>query len=540
MGNENDDDDENDSDLEAELAKLSSGGGPKPRPKPKAKPQIAASDLDRMVAESLRDIGSDEELSGDDDDPDLLNELSAIVDDDVVMAETEPEPTPPISPKVSSPVVTNTDEIFVPTTTLSTAELIKSRIQMYREAEQNAKEANEGTRAKRFGRGLKTLESLLKQVNAGKTIDVNELPPEVAVKLAQTQPEPVTGPTSTPAVAPIEVPLPVATPIISPPSDVSPPPPVPVESPSAPASVVDEKVNALLARQKEYKEAALEAKRGGDKAAALQYVKIAKLFDQVLAAARAGEAVDLSDMPPPPSELNLADLAQPPVATASDPPTPAKEEQEIQKNIEPAVVPEQPIVTATTVLGALTQRLEVFQAALQKAKDEGNTSKARRQDRIVKQFETAIKQHKAGKPVDFEELPTPPGYGPIPVPGAGAAARPAPAVPQPRPSPASPPPATAPSPPEKTRPTRPPLVKQDSRASGNHSSTSLMQKNIDTLLQRQKEFKDAALAAKKSGEIEEAKEYLKIFKQFESLLSAARGGLPIDLSSVSEQNKTLL
>ena len=30
------------------------------------------------------------------------------------------------------------------------------------------------------------------------------------------------------------------------------------------------------------------------------------------------------------------------------------------------------------------------------------------------QYQDAIKSHKAGKPVDYEELPTPPGYAPIP------------------------------------------------------------------------------------------------------------------------------
>lgn len=34
--------------------------------------------------------------------------------------------------------------------------------------------------------------------------------------------------------------------------------------------------------------------------------------------------------------------------------------------------------------------------------------------RIVKQYEDAIKRYKAGKPVPYEELPTPPGFGPLP------------------------------------------------------------------------------------------------------------------------------
>lgn len=32
----------------------------------------------------------------------------------------------------------------------------------------------------------------------------------------------------------------------------------------------------------------------------------------------------------------------------------------------------------------------------------------------MQQYQDAIKSHKAGRPVAFEELPTPPGYAPIP------------------------------------------------------------------------------------------------------------------------------
>jgi len=32
----------------------------------------------------------------------------------------------------------------------------------------------------------------------------------------------------------------------------------------------------------------------------------------------------------------------------------------------------------------------------------------------MQQYQDAIKNHKAGRPVEFEELPTPPGYAPIP------------------------------------------------------------------------------------------------------------------------------
>lgn len=41
--------------------------------------------------------------------------------------------------------------------------------------------------------------------------------------------------------------------------------------------------------------------------------------------------------------------------------------------------------------------------------NEGNARKERMNQRIMKQFQDAIKCHKAGKPVPFDELPCPPG-----------------------------------------------------------------------------------------------------------------------------------
>jgi coiled-coil and C2 domain-containing protein 1 len=62
-----------------------------------------------------------------------------------------------------------------------------------------------------------------------------------------------------------------------------------------------------------------------------------------------------------------------------------------------------------TVMEALEQRLNKYRSVEQAARDDCNTSKARRIGRIVKQYENAIKLHTAGKPIPVEELPTPPG-----------------------------------------------------------------------------------------------------------------------------------
>ena len=75
---------------------------------------------------------------------------------------------------------------------------------------------------------------------------------------------------------------------------------------------------------------------------------------------------------------------------------------------------------------ALEQRLSKYQSGVEGAKKEGNSSKARRMGRIVKQYEDALKALRAGKPVDFGELPVPPGYPPIPVGGVSLKPHPQP------------------------------------------------------------------------------------------------------------------
>ena len=55
-----------------------------------------------------------------------------------------------------------------------------------------------------------------------------------------------------------------------------------------------------------------------------------------------------------------------------------------------------------------------YQSSADEAAKEGNGGKSRRMGRIVKQYKDAIRSHKAGKVVNFDELPVPPGYPPIP------------------------------------------------------------------------------------------------------------------------------
>nr|XP_022918739.1 coiled-coil and C2 domain-containing protein 1-like isoform X1 [Onthophagus taurus] len=472
---ENDDDiDEGDSDLEAELAALSGGGKPKKPPRKKHVPQA---DLDSMVAESMKDIPSDEELSGDEDDPDLLNELSELTGVD-----HDEEPLIQVEEKSSS----NDDSSGV-------VSLLKERLKLYETAESNAKEAGESSRARRFNRGVKTLKDLVKQAEKGGVINPDDIPPEVTVNIRKNDNKNDT--------------------VLSP-TRVAPPPPP--QKPQIDANNQNQVINEepkpielsednkkLLElcnqRRNEYKMAAVIAKKAGDLEAALTYVKVVKAFEQVIKAVENGQTVDVSDMPGPPPPYE-----------------PKKEENSVEKqeNVDVPQIPvenEEPeqLITAGSLEEALQQRLEVYKKQEDSAKEQGNSSKARRMGRIVKQFEQAIKSHKSGKPVPLDELPNPPGYAPLIDP------KPQPKLPENEPKP-------TPKKEEENKIVVTPKKHQTTRA----------EKQLKFLLAQQKEFKLAAINAKKKGEVDQAKEYLRAAKGFDPLIEASQGGLPVDISSL--------
>ncbi|XP_038209355.1 coiled-coil and C2 domain-containing protein 1-like isoform X2 [Zerene cesonia] len=485
---------DDDGDLEAELAAITGGGGKRSRPTKPA--TVAPADLDAMIAASLRDVPSDDEGSGDDDDPDLLNELQELAFDDEAPRLSRPAPPPPGTVSAEN----------------STVSLLQERISNYTIAEKAAKESGEGSRARRFGRGLKTLNDLLKQAKAGRPINEEDIPPPVSVgkpaapaasEAAPTtpsapQPEPVPQPPArrAPAPPPRTESLREERPA-TPPEPKEPPPPLPTEAAVDPAK--EEGLRFILKRKEEFKAAALSSKHAGDKAMALEYLKVVKQFDIVVDAYKAGEAMDLNELPTPEA-----------IAAAVRSQT---SEEQVQNSAEPTPAPasEGTLITASSVDEALKQRLAAFQEQEAKAKEQGNASKARRMGRIVKQYQEAIRLHAAGKPLPLDELPTPNGFAPIPgeqspKPTASPAGPRSPAGPT---SPAVPTPSPRPS---------PQLTRND--------------KQLLLLMHRQKEFKEAAINAKKSGNMEQAKEYLRAAKGFDSLIEATKGGLPVDLKSI--------
>lgn len=111
---------DDDEDLESELLALT-GEQNAPPQKPARRKPVPAAHLDKLVACSLRDIPSDEELSGDDDDPELLDELSKITEDEVPPKEEKPIPTQQTEESMQS--------------------LLVKRLEIYTLAEQNAKKS---------------------------------------------------------------------------------------------------------------------------------------------------------------------------------------------------------------------------------------------------------------------------------------------------------------------------------------------------------------------------------------------------------------
>ncbi|XP_053602867.1 coiled-coil and C2 domain-containing protein 1-like isoform X2 [Plodia interpunctella] len=482
---------DDDIDLEAELAAIT-GGGPK-KAKPRKPAPVPPANLDAMIAESLKDVPSDDEVgSGDEDDPDLLNELQELAIDD----EAAPPPPPPparAAPPPPGPALSGQSSIV---------SYLQDRISNYSLAEKTAKANGESGRARRFGRGLKTLNDLLKQAKAGRSINEADIPPPVSLgkpsdetpqptqeipkapELPACQPEP-------PAVEPEPPSVPEEPPCL--PEPKGPPPPLPVEELPPERQ---QGLQLILKRREEFKAAALASKHAGDKSMALEYLKTIKQFDVVVEAYKNGQEMDLNDLPTP--EM-VAAWAQP------------KEEEHAQNATEPTPPAAESggLITATTMDEALKQRLAAFQQQETKAKEEGNSSKARRMGRIVKQYQEAIKLHAHGKPIAVDDLPTPAGHGPLPTAGG-------------------PPPQASPAAPPRAAPLPTPSV----------ASASRYEKQISFLMLRQKQFKEAALSAKKCGDIDQAKEYLRAAKGFDSMIEAAKGGLIVDLKSLPLPPKT--
>ncbi|XP_068778820.1 coiled-coil and C2 domain-containing protein 1A isoform X2 [Struthio camelus] len=561
-------------DLEAELLAIV-GGQPDPKEKPKGKTPLPMEAIERMAALCMKDL--DEEEGGDEEDledeDDLMAELQEVLGEgeeraDAPITTAKVGETPPESGSIES--------------------TLAERVDMYQTAIANAKQAGDSSKVRRYERGLKTLENMLTSVRKGKKIDEEEIPPPVALgkSVSSQQPSPSAAVSplhgSVPASSPGSPPPPVQPPVVSPPKPLptlQPPPVLPkpqvLPSPALPTSSAEKKAlspslsphpgsgrastEALLqGRQREYKLAALHAKQQGNVEMATKYFRVAKSFDSLLEALGKGQPVDPSSVPPPPDQLSKELLS--PGRQQSAAPTPAVVPE--AKPASPAAdIPPPP----RDMLEALQQRMERYKTAAAQAKSKGDDRKARMHERIVKQYQDAIRAHKAGKTVDFSELPIPPGFQPIQgveTPSGDQSivgvletamklanqevqeneeeAEPEETKkPAPRPAPTK----TAVSSQPKQQPQQPPRASSTGAPSAAHSAgvakpapkaTTKAQQQLAFLEGRKKQLMQAALRAKQKNDIEGAKLFLRQAKGLDPMIEASQNGLPVDITKVPE------
>lgn len=409
---------DDDDDLEAELARIL-GKSPAKKAKQPALPPIADR-KNHLKSVASVDMGSDiDDEDVDENDPELLGELQMLSVDDAEGA-----------------VESEADEVEEEQTKeISQLDLVRSRLEMYKAAEAKAKSEKESSRARRFNRGVKTLEKLLKRVEGGEIVPYTEIPPEVATNLKPAAPEPQElerGQEPNPQDILKSDPSPSRAEIIQEPSSVeefnepeddqqtmtsdilSFEPDLPLVQPeekpepkrkSKPDELCvsqDQPIVVLLrTRRDEYKKYALISKKSGDMATALASVRLVKVCDQLIDSCLAGNTVNESAIPPPPG------------ASGKKP----RQKNEVQNSVKPSVpyVSGEIFTIPKTVKEALDQRLDYFEKALRKAETTGARNDIRKLGDIVKVYKNAIRLHQRGSEIPYDRLPTPPGCPPIPI-----------------------------------------------------------------------------------------------------------------------------
>ncbi|XP_077635943.1 coiled-coil and C2 domain-containing protein 1B isoform X1 [Crocuta crocuta] len=547
---------EDDGDLEAELLALTGEAGVTGRkPAPKEPAPLPMAHIEKLAADCMQDEEEEEEEEGLEEDADLLTELQEVLgadeesgplDDDKTASPggSEEEKGPEnIEPPGQTALLTASVPAAQAEGPRGLQALLEDRIRNYREAAASAKEAGEAAKARRCERGLKTLESQLAAVRKGRKISEDEIPPPVALgkrQLAAQETADRSSEADAPAPCTMEPDNPCqpetslfGSPGISAPPDSDPDP------------------QALLsARQREYKLAALNAKRAGDLDRARELMRIGKRFGAVLEALEKGQPVDLSAIPPPPEDLQPLPQASK-ALTAPSVVLPAVE------RVQPVMAPDTPaapVVPAEpqTVLDALQQRLNKYREAGIQARGSGDERKARMHERIAKQYQDAIRAHRAGRRVDFAELPVPPGFPPIPglepivgteedvVAATLAAAQKLASSEDTAPAEENEdededkPPAQAPVAKKPAQPMVPSFraLPETKASSSKESLSPSVCEKLALLEARKLQYQRAALHAKRAQDLEQAKAHLRVAKCLEAQITQVRAGRPVDLSKV--------
>ncbi|VDI74348.1 coiled-coil and C2 domain-containing protein 1 [Mytilus galloprovincialis] len=173
---------DNDEDLEAELLALQGEDNPVRRKPKQQQKALTMADLDMYskIAE-INEDDDDEDVS-DTEDPDLLAELEDLSTEE----DTGPSTTSPSTGGKEDQVI-----------------LLVERLSMYEAGVESAKSAGDTSKQKRYDRGLKTIQDLLKKAQQGKTIDESDIPPAITVSAqAKQRPGGVMQPESSPTFKP--------------------------------------------------------------------------------------------------------------------------------------------------------------------------------------------------------------------------------------------------------------------------------------------------------------------------------------------------
>ncbi|XP_075412121.1 coiled-coil and C2 domain-containing protein 1B [Tenrec ecaudatus] len=546
-----------DGDLEAELLALTGETGAANRkPAPKGQAPLPMAHIEKLAADCMREEEEEEEEEeGLEEDPDLLTELQEVLgeeeEEEVAAAldgdsgEKADSPGSPEEKQENVDLPTQTTLLMAPGPAAQAGRavglqaLLEERIHNYQTAVATAKEAGEAAKERRCERGLKTLQSQLAAVRKGRKINEDEIPPPVALgkrppasqeattMSVETEPPDPPGP---PAMEPDAPPLPKTSPLGSPGI------PAPLDSDPDPQAL-------LSTRQREYKLAALRAKQAGDLDRARELMRLGKRFGAVLEALERGQPVDWSAMPPAPEDLKpQASKARP--APSAMPPA--------VEHMQPVMAPDTPVAPEgpaepQTVLDALQQRLNKYREAGAQARGSGDERKARMYERIAKQYQDAMRAHRAGRKVDFAELPVPPGFPPIPglepatastedVMAATLAAAQKLAASE----------DTAAAEEEEREEAEAPVAKQPAQplapssrllpepkvSSSKESLSPSVREQLALLEARKLQYQRAALQAKRGQDLEQAKAHLRTAKGLEAQITQVRAGRPINLSKV--------
>ncbi|XP_068095067.1 coiled-coil and C2 domain-containing protein 1B isoform X2 [Hyperolius riggenbachi] len=413
---------------------------------------------------------------------------------------------------------------------------LEERVANYQTAIAHAKEANESTKARRYERGLKTLETMLKAARKGNPVNEEEIPPPVATgKNAPSEASTITPQQEEESSAHTEATEPVTTPPSLPEAaEVA----ATASEQTADTQAQSETKTLLVTRQREYKMAALRAKQNGDVEKAKEYMRIGKRFSTVLEALENGQPVDLSQMPPsPPNDQE----AKPPEQTEAE-----SQEQSPASNQ----------ATAVTVLQALQQRMDRYKSAAQQAKANGDDRKARMHERIVKQYQDAIRAQKAGRSVNLAELPVPPGFPPFPgmessedvgsveraletaqkLANAGEddgaeeedeqpAKKPVP----PKPTQIVKPQVSASVPPQEEAPSK---AKVAASTESTEELPAAAQEQLEFLENRRRQYRKAALQAKQKNDLDLAKQHMRVAHAVQVSIEKVKSGTLVDIAKI--------